>query len=223
MSCNKVTSVQNSQTIAYLMPVAHHNIPSIQKTQYVYAIKRDGFLGEILLPLNRMKEMDSHKAIYEKEVKKYEGREKLMHTSISVLNCLWNDVVFFCPVHPHLIYEELQKVGYVMPELSFFQIPIELIADKQSTYWLFPPEVIDETNTLLFEILPPDQFREIKQETYVELDNIPDRTITYYRKEFKATSPDKLPLLFMHIPHLFCRDSISIDNKCISIIKWSEL
>ena len=54
--------------------------------------------GNILYPLNVMEKINPE--IYEKAVKKYEGREYLMREVIPWLNCLWNDVLHFSIVHP---------------------------------------------------------------------------------------------------------------------------
>lgn len=188
-----------------------------ESVQYVYAIRREGFKGDTLLPLNRMKEMEGFQDIYAKQIEKYKGREHVMEIVIPVLNCLWNDVVFFSPVHPNLIYQELKKNGYDVPERDFFQIPIEVLLGKRTTCWLFERKLNDERES---ETLLASEFKEVGSD-YEELYTLPEETISYF-KELKASKPDEHPLLFMYIPHVMCQDPISVADKRISIIKWSE-
>jgi hypothetical protein len=58
-----------------------------------YHILKDNFTGDIIYPLNQLK--DIYPDHYTREIKKYEGREKLMDVRNPILNCLWNDVVQF--------------------------------------------------------------------------------------------------------------------------------
>src|SRR5262245_10487632 len=84
-----LTTSTDTQPHSQMVDVAN------QKEQYVYAIRREGFKGNTLFPLNQMKEMDGFQDIYAKQIQKYEGREYVKENIISVLDCLWNDVVFF--------------------------------------------------------------------------------------------------------------------------------
>ena len=51
--------------------------------EFAYHIKPKNLVGEILMPLNRMKELRPE--IYEIQIKKYEGREKLLKKPVPPL------------------------------------------------------------------------------------------------------------------------------------------
>lgn len=90
--------------------------------EYLYHILPQDMVGNHLVPLNHIKEI--HPQIYEKELAKYDdhpGRQKLPKTNIPKLNCLWNDVVQFCPIHPNKLYKGWLHIGKT-PEksISFF-------------------------------------------------------------------------------------------------------
>jgi len=60
------------------------------------------------MPLSQIKRY--HKIIYEKAAKKYEGREDLLKRIIPKLNCYWNDVLFFSPIHPQKLKNLFNEV-----------------------------------------------------------------------------------------------------------------
>ena len=62
------------------------------------------------IPLNEMKECLPE--IYALEAAKYQGREQVMEQNVPHLECLWNDVVFFSPLDPRIVFSRLEKSGY---------------------------------------------------------------------------------------------------------------
>lgn len=187
--------------------------------QYVYHRKSPYFVGNWVVPLNKMPTLadfeTTYKDIYELEICKYSGREEVMQRTIPPLgNCKWNDVNFLSPIHPHYIYDELQKIGVPTDQVSsnhFFRIPItKLNLDPTvTTMWSYPlPSGMQ---------LPPDSFSRIDPDTYKELDALPEATTRYYRDEFFKRK--KRPLLFMAVPHILTTEPIDV-TKDVSIIDW---
>ncbi len=72
-----------------------------------YHILKDSFVGDSIYPLNLLKNF--HPEIYEKEVRKYEGREKLLEARNPILDCLWNDVVQFSCLDPRITFEAVKS------------------------------------------------------------------------------------------------------------------
>ncbi|MBJ7449821.1 MAG: hypothetical protein JHC93_05630 [Parachlamydiales bacterium] len=188
--------------------------PTVKKTQYVYAICQKDFKGHYIYPLNRLKDLKGFQDIYARHVKKYEGREATMNTFIEPLNCRWNDVVFLAPIHPNLIYQELKSIGYDVPEMSFFKIPVSALKQKRVAYWSFPK------NAKLGDVLTKDQFKQITCGSYKELTTLPKNTISYFNQAYDPKDPSKLPLKFMYIPHILSKDPIKISSRKISVINW---
>jgi len=92
--------------------------------------------GSVLYPLNELKK--TLPAVYQIQSKKYEGREWLFEKRISILNCLWNDVLHFSPIHPQIILDTWRKEGLYKDsetgekEISAFKVPSELISDTST-------------------------------------------------------------------------------------------
>lgn len=77
---------------------------------YLYHKVPPDFVGPILYPLNRLKQRLPD--VYARQVKKYQGREAVLKRRIPHLNCLWNDVLHFSPVHPTQCRAALQAAGF---------------------------------------------------------------------------------------------------------------
>jgi hypothetical protein len=70
----------------------------------VFHILKDTLSGDKIYPLSMLKSLSPE--IYEIEIKKYKGREKLMSIRMPYLNCLWNDVIQFSCLDPQLTFRE---------------------------------------------------------------------------------------------------------------------
>jgi hypothetical protein len=154
-------------------------------------VPRD-LMGQELMPLNELKE--EYSEVYEREVKKYEGRESILGTRIHPLDCLWNDVLHFTAIHPLNILEILQKLDFPTDRIrKWFAVDISK----------FNPE-----NTIVF--LDKQSIDRNAEEQYVAFEkndlpiyqNIPQETLEYYKA---MRNQGKMPLLFHGVPHIFYR------------------
>lgn len=145
-------------------------------------LKNKTLKGDRLIPLNSLKEF--HPNLYNEYSKKYfdrPERKKLLTRQIPKLNCLWNDVLHFLPLHPYYVYEALTSLGIkTKQDQLFFKIPIEKLKNNKNAYYLYtkekyrgPVEDIEEDEIKLLEI-----------EDYKELKAIPRETlnITKFKK-----------------------------------------
>ena len=80
-----------------------------------------GFDGERLYPLNQLKMLNPEVAA--EHAKKYANRKALPERRIPPLDCLWNDVLMFSPVHPAEIMQTFRKAGYDLKSKAYFEIP----------------------------------------------------------------------------------------------------
>lgn len=78
------------------MPVVYHRYP-------------EGLQGSYLHPLNKLR--TKLPELYRREVQKYTGREHLMQQRVPLLECLWNDVLHFSPVHREQVAAAYQGVA----------------------------------------------------------------------------------------------------------------
>lgn len=171
--------------------------------------------GTKLIPLNNLKEC--HPDLYEKYRKKYfdhPDRPVLLKKQIPKLDCLWNDVLHFLPLHPHHVYKALTSLGIkVKAEQQYFRIPIEKVKENKNAIYLYskenyrgPAETIIETE---IEILNVEEYRTLK--------DIPSDTVEYYRIEKEKGNRFGL---FSHIPHLLSHGEVDIND--VEIITWNQ-
>lgn len=79
-------------------------------TFLIYHMVPQNLTGEVLYPLNVLR---THlPEIYDAQVKKYSGREGVMAHKVPILECLWNDVLHFSPVHPSKIRDAIADAGW---------------------------------------------------------------------------------------------------------------
>ena len=160
---------------------------------YLYhRVSRD-FVGSILYPLNSLK----HRLpdVYAEQVKRYQGREVLLKRNVPHLNCLWNDVLHFSPVHPAQIRQALLEAGRNWKPLKWFVVdPAVLGFNPQNTViYLYPARQfgdfsVQETDFEPFSIIKLSQ-----------LTNLPTATVEYFQS---TKVRDSRPLLFHRIPHI---------------------
>lgn len=167
---------------------------------YIYHLVPKDLNGNILYPLNTLKSINHD--LYLKKAKKYEGREATMENRLPILNCLWNDVIHFSPVHPGLIKDALIEAGMMnIPPIEYFEIDTALFDPKNTIVFLNknkPKFKMDEDN---FELFIPEKISSCA--------NIPDETKEYFKKciEEKVN-----PLGFYKIPHILYKGDLNIEN-----------
>ena len=157
--------------------------------------------GEVLYPLNTLKEI--HPEAYEFQVKKYIGREEVMDNQIPSMNCLWNDVLHFSPVHPQLIFDQLKFLGLnnLPPKIEYFEVDSDLFDPENTTIYLFK-------NKPLFK-MREDNFEEYSGENTLKYTNLPDETKEYYKE---CITNGKPPLAFHKIPHILHKGNLDTKN-----------
>src|SRR5690554_2337756 len=89
--------------------------------------------GTALLPLSQLRTEQPH--LFERYVRKYEGREDLLDDEIPGLDCRWQDVVYMTAIPPQVIKQLHEEAGFAVPELRWFQInPAQLDPEKLVVY-----------------------------------------------------------------------------------------
>ncbi len=161
------------------------------------------------MPLNQLQSV--HSDLYTEAFKKYSGREHLTQFKLPLLNCLWNDVIHFCPVHPSIIRKELNAIS---PTLSkdrpWLQIPAESLANLPAIYYRNAPSVYGGVYNF-----PESCFSPFLASKYEELNALPEWTIEYYREQFKKS---QRPLLFNGVPHILVQAHVPLAD--MTEISW---
>src|SRR4051812_1672589 len=89
---------------------------------FIYHGVPEPMIGTQLIPLNQMQ--TSMTAIRDKNLEKYKGRKEVLERRIPLLDCLWNDVVQFLPLHPQKVFELQRELGLIthVPPFKFYEI-----------------------------------------------------------------------------------------------------
>lgn len=162
---------------------------------YLYHRVPKNMSGTILYPLNILKETNPE--IYNDQVKKYEGRERLLITEVPPLNCLWNDVLHFTAVAPEELKANLAKAEIHYDPISWYKIPINLIEGEKSIAFTYRRDEDVIPNFKEYENFDPE-----RMEIYRK---VPVETIEYYKQK-KAEGVR--PLLFHLVPHVLYKGNI---------------
>lgn len=165
------------------MPSIYHQIPRLIEQP-------------ILQPLNILKE--SQPEIYEQAVSKYKDhptRIDIPLREIIVLECTWGDVLQFCPVHPHIIAKAMGDAGMSIPNIAFYEIPIDRVAR-------FPA-------AMYFGMGGNPRYSPIDWAEFAELTFLPKTTIDWYGH----LAVNKLSGAMFHgIPHVMIKGQVDIEG-----------
>ena len=164
----------------------------------IYHRVPENMTGSILYPMNQMKNIN--KDIYNLYKSGYKGREHLLDRQIPYLNCLWNDVLHCCPVHPQKIIDALKKAGVKnIPKFDYFEIDTTSNIDIKNA-------VIFYRNSNKFGDI---RFEPADQADWTKVDIIPQLTLDYFAEVAKTNEP-----LFLHqgIPHFLYLGTIQTKN-----------
>ncbi|BCC29266.1 group-specific protein [Bacillus cereus] len=182
--------------------------------EYVYHMVPEELKGEYLIPLNELKR--AYPNLYDEYIQKYKDhtqREQLLTRKIPKLECLWNDVVHFLPIHPYQIYKELKGLGInISTNKLFYKIPITLLDSQQVAIYKYSKlnwnGAGGELKDCEIEIINLHEYRELKQ--------LNPCTKEYYRVEHQNSRRFGM---FHLIPHVLVKGKVEVKN--IEIINWS--
>ncbi len=158
-------------------------------------------IGTELIPLNQM-----HSAMTEirdKNIEKYQGREEILKRKIPLLDCLWNDVVQFLPMHPQKVFELQKELGLIpsVPPYKFYEIDLRNLDPKKTV--------------IFFKTAPGEENVEVKwldEVDFVSLQEIPEATLTYYKS---LIDTGELPFNYQFIPHILHKGAVNISDASI--------
>lgn len=165
----------------------------------VYHRVPKGLRGDTLYPLNKLKEI--YPDLYEEHSKKYVGREELLTRRIPKLNCLWNDLLMFSPVHPELIEAALESSGHERKRQTWFEFDANRLEPHLTLLTVEYDRDLDDYSA------PEEHFEWFEPEALEKHRNVPPLTLRYYRE-----TKGEAPLLFFRIPHILYLGSIPIDS-----------
>lgn len=154
--------------------------------------------GNELIPLNKMKV--SYPELYALHIAKYEGREEILERRIPLLNCLWNDVVQFLPLHPRKVFELQVELGLIpeMPPYKFFEIDPKLLNSEKAV--VFFKSAPGEDNV---------EVRWLRDVDLATIQEVPQATVNYYKS---LVGTGELPFNYQFVPHIVYMDKVDVSG-----------
>ena len=166
----------------------------------LYHRKSPDFRGSVLYPLNALREVAVD--LYERQRTKYAGREEILRQRVPLLNCLWNDVLHFSPVHPACVAKLARTHGLGWGEAEWFEI--DAIA---AGFTSANTAVFRYTDTRLESPFPDEEFEAFEIERVAGMTDLPASTREYYRTV--AASGGRY-LIFVGVPHVLHRGPVDV-------------
>ncbi|MGB0929299.1 MAG: hypothetical protein ACPGVB_00890 [Chitinophagales bacterium] len=162
--------------------------------------------GENLHPLNELKTVKPH--IYEKAVQKYKGRQVLLSRKVPILDCLWNDVIHFSPIHPAKVFATLDEISgkkFLNAPRSFFEVnPTEMNFNAENTVIYLHPV----RKKGVFDAFPED-FIPFNEKLLVDYQELRLATIEYFRNAIKNK---QVVFPYVFVPHILHKGSLEIEK-----------
>ena len=170
---------------------------------YVYHWVPADLQGHILYPLNQLKTI--YPALYVTKAAAYQNREAVMQARLPLLDCLWNDVLHFSPVHPRKVQEALAEAGFGRKPRRYYEVDPVAKGFNATNAVVF---LHQRLNLERFQLVEAD-FRVFHPAELSSLREIPAATLMYYRKMFEQ---GKRPLVYLYVPHILYQGRLDISD-----------
>jgi hypothetical protein len=179
------------------------------KLSYLYHRVPDDLKGHILYPLNQLKSV--YPSLYAAKSASYQNRETVMQARLPILDCLWNDVLHFSPVHPSKIQKARVAAGFSRRPRRYFEVdPVVKGLNAENAVIFLHQRVNPES----FQLDDAD-FRVFNPRELKLLEELPESTLVYYKEMF---ANGKRPLTYLFVPHILYQGQLDIrDVKIIEV------
>jgi len=168
---------------------------------FIYHGVPEPMIGTRLIPLNQMDA--SMTEIRDKNLEKYEGRKEILERRIPLLNCLWNDVVQFLPLHPQKVFGLQQELGLIpsVPPYKFYEIDSSSLDPSKTV--VFFKSALGQENV---------EVKWLREVDFASLQEIPIATLAYYKT---LVGIGELPFNYQFIPHIVYKGTVDISSANI--------
>lgn len=174
----------------------------LQIMNTIYHIKPKGIFGDLLMPLNTIKTIN--KEVYKSAVKKYKGREVILEFNIPFLNCKWNDVLFFSPVHPEKFKTAYLEIGLEWKPIKWLELDVNKVNDFVKNAAIYKHDVIRKKGEHANFPEEYEPFSINRLDVYRE---IPEATLAHYKRNVHT----KKAWLLNYVPHILYKGQIELD------------
>ena len=182
-------------------------------SQYVYHFKPKGMTGDRLIPLNDLKAALSE--TFDLQIKKYEGREKLMKLVIPILDCLWNDVLHFSPINPQIILDTWRNDGLI--DFASPKLPIEV--------YKVPVKLLEESKVVCFQSFNYDfhnfdpesqKFWKFEVSKYQEQEEVEPKQVEIWKNDKRD---GRFLMWYSHTMHVLAKQELDIGDCELIVCK----
>lgn len=183
---------------------------------FLYHMVPKEMVGETLYPLADLKSriLGAH----EREIKKYDDhpkRKMLPQRLVKKIGCRQEEVLHFCPIHPHLIFSGLKSI---FPDWSksvlFYEIPIDSICGLSAVCF-----DMNKTGKYVFgEDEPEELFERVTPENYQILKSLPKEALDFYQ-QWKDRGERGAPFMG-RVPHVMVQGHVSVAG--CRVIDWRD-
>jgi len=163
---------------------------------FVYHRVPGNLVGGALYPLNHLARV--HPEAAELHRAKYAGREAVTQARIPPLECLWNDVLMFSPIHPALLLEALRDSGRIVPTQRWYEVDASLLEPERTTLFAGPLERTDTFSS--------DDYLDFTPENLQAHCTASERTLERLRQAL----PGARVMMFADVPHVFYRGTLEV-------------
>lgn len=194
------------------------DIKEVKTKKYLYHMVPDQMEGNLIHPLNKLKESENPKLreIYEKVIQKYQRKDRINIPEIQIPtleNTKWGDVIQLTPIHPEDLKKALELVGFEnLKEMQFYQIDPDTLDPNLTTIYLYE-DLPDEH---------PGNYTGFNSEKLSQHSIFPEETIIEYKKYLALHGKERMPFLFVNIPHYFVKDSIDVSKLPVLTVNFEK-
>jgi hypothetical protein len=160
---------------------------------FVYHWVPAAMVGSTLYPLNDLEQREPD--VWRRERAKYDGRKHVLEVPVPPLDCLWNDVLHFSPVHPAEIVAALVAAGLQPLRRRTFVVDTAALDPERTVIFLNRGDSGGER-------IDADQWRTFDPALLLELSDLTEPTRRYYRE---CAAQGTRPLLYGYLPHVLFR------------------
>ena len=177
---------------------------------YLYHLCAHDFQGTMLYPLNGLR--DRFPNLYEREKKKYAGRESVLEYIVPGLTRAWADTVNLSALDPRYLVAERQKLGIPFSRLlerRLVCIPIERVTSLPAVNYNSASHWINSSpGTAGVPLTPPEnEFSPFDASLYQEILEVPRLHREYLLRQKER---GELALGFVFVPHVLVGAPIDI-------------
>lgn len=166
---------------------------------YIYHGVPEDMRMSTLIPLNQMLAVDPE--LRNKYLEKYKGREEILKYKIPLLECSWNDVIQFLPLHPKKVFDCQLKLDLIteLPDYEYFKINLDTL-DPKKTVVYFKTAPGEENVTIKW----------LKDVDLNELQEVPLATKKYYESLVGKGQPI---FNYQFVPHILYKGGVNVSNS----------